>query len=266
MYDSFKRQINYLRISVTDRCNLRCVYCMPPSGVQLVDHADILSFEEILDVVRHAQAMGIDKIRITGGEPLVRKGVTGLISDISKISGIKDLSLTTNGILLEEFAKPLYEAGLKRVNISLDSLDPEKFRIITRGGDISRVLKGIDAAINAGLSPVKINCVVNESSQEEDALTLAAFCKENGLEVRYIKRMDLEHGVFSVVEGGSGGDCLHCNRLRLTANGYVKPCLFNDIGYSVRKLGPNKALNLAIKNKPECGTISAINKFNIIGG
>lgn len=139
VYDRFNRSINYLRISVTDRCNLRCRYCMPEDGVCLMDHSEILSFEEITEVVRVAVALGIDKFRITGGEPLVRKDILTLVSQIASVEGVKDLSMTTNGIFLEEMAKPLKEAGLKRLNISLDTLDPEKFAHITRGGDL---LKG----------------------------------------------------------------------------------------------------------------------------
>ncbi|MDD5694804.1 MAG: radical SAM protein, partial [Bacteroidales bacterium] len=147
MYDRFNRPIQYLRISVTDRCNLRCVYCMPEEGVVPLKHSDILSYEEILEVVGVAIESGIQKIRITGGEPLVRKGVVSLVSRVSSLKGIRDLSMTTNGILLEEFARPLKDAGLHRINISLDTLDPDRYRQLTRGGDITRVLKGIMAAL-----------------------------------------------------------------------------------------------------------------------
>lgn len=266
MFDSFNRHINYLRISVTDRCNLRCEYCMPEEGIRLMHHKDILTFEEIIEVVRVAVGLGVDKVRITGGEPLVRRGIVGLVEMISELEGIRDLSMTTNGILLEEFAAPLKAAGLQRINISLDTIDPEHFRKITRGGDISKVLKGIDKALEAGLSPVKINCVIKKSNEEPEAVKVREFCQEKGLHIRYIREMDLENGEFYVVHGGSGGDCARCNRLRLTANGMIKPCLFNDMEYSVRELGAKKALELALDNKPACGTVNRKGEFYNIGG
>ncbi len=266
MLDSYKRDINYLRVSVTDRCNLRCKYCMPAEGVSLMRHEDILSFEEIIDIVKIAVSKGISKVRITGGEPLVRRGIVSLIEQISVIPGIIDLSMTTNGIFLEEYAGRLAKAGIQRINISLDTVDPEKYAEITRGGDISKVARGIVAAKKAGLSPIKINCVVKNSSQESDALGVKDFCKKNGLEARFIQLMDLEKGHFSVVDGGSGGDCLICNRLRLTANGKIKPCLFNDIEFDVRMLGAEKAITEAIKSKPECGTFNKNGHFSNIGG
>ena len=228
MFDRFNRQINYLRVSVTDRCNLRCIYCMPEEGVPLLQHDDILRFEEIIEVVKVAVGMGITKIRITGGEPLVRKGIVGLVREIAGINGISDFGLTTNGILLEEFAGPLAEAGLHRINVSLDTLNPSRFAVLTRGGDVNRVIRGIHAAKTTGLNPIKINCVVRNSSGEPDALAVKQFCAEFGLEVRFIHEMNLADGRFTIVENGHGGDCLHCNRLRLTANGMIRPCLFND--------------------------------------
>jgi cyclic pyranopterin phosphate synthase len=266
MYDRFNRTVNYLRVSVTDRCNLRCLYCMPKEGIRLLDHKDILSFEEIVIVVRTAVELGITKVRITGGEPLVRKGIIDLISMISKIDGITDFGLTTNGILLEQFASDLAKAGLHRVNISLDTVDPDKFRQITRGGDIKMVFRGIEAARQAGLAPIKINCVVQKSSSEPDALEVKRFCKTHDLEVRFIHQMDLESGCFTVVEGGKGGDCLSCNRLRLTANGYLKPCLFDDLQYSIHESGIREAFEKAINFKPEKGSQNLLNRFHNIGG
>jgi GTP 3',8-cyclase len=266
MYDSFKRKINYLRISVTDRCNLRCKYCMPEDGVKLLQHNDILSFEEIVDVTRIAVNMGIDKVRITGGEPLVRKGIVDLIGMLKTIEGINDLSLTTNGQLLEVFAKPLADAGLQRINISLDTVDPDYYKTLTRGGIITNVIKGIVAAKKAGLEPIKLNCVVEDSSDEPDAIGVADFGKRMGLDVRFIKRMQLHQGSFSVVEGGSGGDCTRCNRLRLTANGKLKPCLFNDLEFDIRQLGAEEAIKQAIQLKPECGIMNSKNLFYNIGG
>ena len=266
MYDRFNRPINYLRVSVTDRCNLRCVYCMPEKGVQLLNHADILSYEEILEVITEAVLAGITKVRITGGEPLVRKGIVSFIGNVAAIPGIQDLGLTTNGMLLAGFAEALARAGLHRINISLDTLDQAKYSEITRGGEIRQVLEGIDAAKKAGLFPVKINCVVNHSSEEPDARAVRDFCRSNGLEVRFIHQMNLANGSFTLVENGHGGDCRNCNRLRLTAHGFIQPCLFNDLRFGIREHGIRKALELAVKMKPEHGTISLKNRFYNIGG
>lgn len=266
MYDSFKRKINYLRISVTDRCNFRCTYCMPAEGVPMMSHHDVLSFDEILDFTRLVVSKGVDKVRITGGEPLVRKGIVSLVEMLSAIDGIKDLSMTTNGALLPHFAEDLKKAGLHRVNISLDSMNPDRFREITRLGNLDEVLKGIDAAEKAELLPIKLNCVIKENSQEDDALAVKAFAEKRGFDVRFIHQMSLDDGSFSVVEGGEGGHCGVCNRLRLSADGKLFPCLFSDIGYSIRELGGEEALNLALKNKPKSGTTSVGHEFYNIGG
>lgn len=266
MYDRYRRNIHYLRISVTDRCNLRCRYCMPEKGIRLLRHEDILSYEEIVSFTRVAVEKGIDKVRITGGEPLTRKNIVYLIRLLAKVDGIKDLSLTTNGILLSEFAMPLKDAGLNRVNVSLDAVDPERYGEITRGGDFHRVMRGIDAAETAGLLPIKINCVVAKSSDEPDALGVKAFCESRKFHVRFIHRMDLETGEYAPVEGGTGGDCRLCNKLRLSSDGNLRPCLFNDLSFNVRELGPEKAIEMAIDAKPECGTKSVRNRFNVIGG
>lgn len=266
MLDRFERNITYLRISVTDRCNLRCRYCMPEEGISLISHDDILTYDEITDFTRLAVANGVNKVRITGGEPLVRKGVTGLVSMIEGIQGISDLSMTTNGVLLAEYAAGLAAAGLMRVNISLDTVDPERYRYVTRGGDINAVFRGIDAAQEAGLRPVKINCVIKSTPDEEDARAVAGYCIREGLEVRFIRQMDLASGTFSVVHGGNGGNCARCNRLRLTPGGMVRPCLFSDRGYSIRELGAAEALRRAVEEKPERGTVNSVNCFYNIGG
>ena len=266
MYDSFNRKITYLRMSVTDRCNLRCRYCMPEEGVKPLPHEKILSFEEILEVASYAVAHGVNKIRITGGEPLVRKGIVDLVAQLAKLPGLKDFGMTTNGILLPKFAQQLAAAGLKRVNISLDTVDPEKFKWITRLGDVEAVFKGIAAAQEAGLTPIKLNCVIKNNHNEPDARAVKAFADANGLQVRFIKEMNLETGQFSVVEGGDGGHCASCNRMRLTANGDLKPCLFTDLSYNVRELGVEKAYRQAIQNKPACGSINHLNQFSNIGG
>lgn len=266
MLDSFNRKITYLRISVTDRCNLRCTYCMPAEGVPLMSHSEIISFEEIMDVVKEAVKLGIFKFRITGGEPLVRKGIVDLVRMLAQTEGVKDLGMTTNGIFLTKFAKELKEAGLMRINISLDSTNPAKFNEITRLGDLQDVFDGIKAAQNAGFSLIKVNCVIKKSRDEEDAMQVAAYCKANNLEIRYIREMDLEKGTFYRVQGGDGGECSICNRLRLTANGKIKPCLFSNIDYDVRSLGAEKALLAAIMGKPESGSTNNKNTFNNIGG
>ena len=266
MFDRFDRNINYLRISVTDRCNLRCTYCMPEEGIQLFHHGEILSFNEIVGFTKAAVLNGVTKVRVTGGEPLVRKGITALVRMLSDIPEIKDLSMTTNGSLLKQFAKELKSAGLQRVNISLDTVDPEKFRTITRNGNLDDVFEGIIAANQAGLTPVKINCVIKASKEEEDAQEVTKFCLDNNLEIRYIRQMDLVRGHFSVVDGGTGGDCSVCNRLRLTSNGKLKPCLFSTMEFDIRQLGYEEAIRLAIGLKPECGTKNEKGAFYNIGG
>jgi cyclic pyranopterin phosphate synthase len=239
---------------------------MPGEGVKLIGHDDILTYDEITAFTRVAAGAGINKVRITGGEPLVRKGITSLVGMIAAIEGITDLSMTTNGILLSEYAGQLAAAGLMRVNISLDTLDPGKFRYVTRGGDISSVLRGIEAAQKAGLRPVKINCVIKSTPDEEDARAVAEYCMREGLEVRFIRQMDLASGTFSVVHGGSGGHCARCNRLRLTPEGMLRPCLFSESEYSVRELGAEEALRRAVQGKPEHGTVNRKNGFYNIGG
>ncbi len=266
MYDNFDRKINYLRISVTDRCNLRCVYCMPEDGIKMLQHSEVLSFEEITAITRVAVSLGVNKVRITGGEPLVRKGIVNLVEMMAAIPGIDDLSITTNGILLARYAVQLKEAGLNRVNISLDTLDGEKYNLLTRGGVLNEVLKGIQAAKDVGFQPLKINCVVRQSAEEKDAKMVAEYCKQQGLEVRFIHQMSLTEGHFSVVEGGSGGDCSNCNRLRLTANGKLMPCLFSELEYDVRLLGAEQAIRMALENKPSCGSMNLTGEFYNIGG
>lgn len=266
MIDCIGRNINYLRISVTDRCNLRCDYCMPQEGIKMVDHSRILTFSQIVDFTTTAVSMGIDKVRLTGGEPLVRRGITQLVREIALIDGIKDLSMTTNGVLLSEFAKELKEAGLMRVNISLDTTDSKRYAEITRGGDIRNVMAGISAAQEAGLNPVKINCVVDKHGQEPDALKVFDFAKENGFEVRFIHKMDLKKGEFGIVEGGDGGNCSICNRLRLTSTGMLKPCLFSDLEIDITKYSAQEAIERALNIKPSKGLINREGNFYNIGG
>ncbi|MDD4639658.1 MAG: radical SAM protein, partial [Bacteroidales bacterium] len=221
------------------------------------------------------------KVRITGGEPLERKGVVHLTEMLSAIKGIKELTMTTNGTLLAEFATSLKKAGLNRVNISMDTADPVRYREITRGGDIKALIKGILTARDAGLEPVKLNCVINSTHpqydsdseqintilpQERDAVSVAEFAQKHGLQVRFIPLMDLCRGEFGQVIGGDGGNCKICNRLRLTATGILKPCLFSDIGYDINELGAEKAICSALNHKPERGGNNTSGAFYNIGG
>jgi cyclic pyranopterin phosphate synthase len=294
--DSFKRTIDYMRISVTDRCNLRCIYCMPSDGLLPIVHKEILRYEEIVRILRIAVDIGVRKIRITGGEPLVRRNVTYLISLIKKIDGIKDLSLTTNGILLEQYAEELADAGLDRVNISLDSLKPDRYREITRGGDIDVVLKGIEAAERAGLIPIKINMVpirgLNDDEIEEfSRITLTypyqirfiefmpfgtrdMWSPEKFISVEEIKSVVKDIGPLTPVKLNKSGParyfrfhdaagvigfisplsnhfCKECNRLRLTADGKLRPCLFSeteiDLKSALRHGAPDEEIERLIK-------------------
>ena len=276
--DSFQRPIDYLRISVTDRCNLRCVYCMPAEGIDLLAHEDVLSYEEIYRVATAAAELGIKKVRITGGEPLVRIGLSGLIGMLAQIDTIDDIALTTNGILLARYADELKAAGLRRVNISLDTLKPEKFRLITRGGDLDAVLEGIEAAGIAGLNPIKINVVVMAGSNDDELTDFACKTVDDGWHVRFIEHMpfnsemasssfvsvnevrerlaslgELEpctfkgngpakyyrlpqaKGTIGFITPVSEHFCFHCNRLRLTADGKLRPCLLSEQEIDLRQ-------------------------------
>ena len=191
MKDSFGRRINYLRISLTDRCNLRCRYCMPEEGIEKFQHEDMLTLEETYKIAEAFVELGIDKIRFTGGEPLVRKGIVGLVSRISKLKGIKDLAMTTNGTLLGKYAKELKEAGLNRVNVSLDTLDKDKYKEITRGGSIDRFWSGIEEARRVGLQPIKINTVLVGGFNEDEVLDLVNLTKDREIDVRFIELMPI---------------------------------------------------------------------------
>ena len=264
--DPHGRRIDYLRISITDRCNLRCGYCAPVEAFSYLPPEQILTFEEINRLVRVAVPMGIRKVRITGGEPLIRKDILVLVNLLSRIQGIQDLAMTTNGVLLRKFAGRLKKGGLHRVNVSLDTLDPGRFADITRGGTLRRVLEGLEAARDAGLSPIKLNCVVRESSDEPDARQVAAFAEEQGYPIRFIRQMDMETGDFWVVDGGTGGDCSQCSRLRVTADGMIRPCLFSDLAISLREHGPEDAIRRAIAAKPARGGTRKDHDFHSIGG
>lgn len=279
LLDSFGRQITYLRVSVTDRCNFRCVYCMPADGIALQDRRDILHYEEIAEIVRVAASEGVREVRLTGGEPLVRRDLPDLVRMLAAIPGIEDLSLTTNGILLDRLAADLAAAGLKRINVSLDTLDPARFQRITRGGDFSRVLDGLEKAEKAGLKPIKINTVVMRGVNDDELESIARLTLDRPWNVRFIELMPvgnqapwgegfplpesmyfpIQHmlarltplGLEPIHEKvGSGparayrlrdaagsigfisplGEsfCADCNRLRLTADGHLRPCLMSD--------------------------------------
>lgn len=239
---------------------------MPKGNAFFLHNEDILTFCEICDFAGYAVNQGIKKIRLTGGEPLVRKEIVEIVSFLSKLEGLEDLSMTTNGLLLEEYARKLAEAGLHRVNISLDTVNPEKFAQLTGGGNLGRVLAGIKAAQEAGFGIIKINCVVDKDEKEPDAVEVAEFARKNKLHVRFIPRMDMAKGTFYGVIGGNGGICSICNRLRLTCDGRIKPCLFSDISFGIRVLGMEEALRRAVEEKPEAGKISTKCHFYNIGG
>ena len=342
--DGFGRRIDYLRISVTDRCNFRCVYCMPPEGVPWRDMDEILSFEEIERFAAAAVGEGISKIRLTGGEPLVRKGIVEHVARLRAITGIEAIAITTNGVLLPRYADALVEAGLNRVNISLDTLDADVFREVTRGGKLSDTLAGIDAAFASGMHPVKINVVVVRSL-DQDLLSFAALTRERAVHVRFIEYMPVggegeptaggacstestagawtieDHvpsdeivarltaegaaagfgdlkvvardeapggwgpasyyrfpgapGTIGVISPLSHHFCGECNRLRLTADGKLRMCLFSDEELDARAVlrgGTEADLHALIKEalarKPESHNmrIGTVRRMSQIGG
>ena len=319
MKDQYGRKINYMRLSITDLCNLRCEYCMPEEGIEKRPHKKNLSFEEMVDLVKAGVAMGIDKIRLTGGEPLVRHGIVELVKEIGQIPGIKDLTMTTNGILLPKYAKELKAAGLTRVNISLDTFDAEKFHKITRLGHVEDVFAGIKAAKEVGLSPIKINVVLINGFNDDEIETFVNYTMDNEVDVRFIELMPLgqssdfaEHKYLSndevlkrvpelqpFVEKEKSGPaeyyqlpgakgrvglinpiskhfCKECNRIRVTTDGKIKPCLHSDHEIDIlalRKEGKTyeEILLKAIEDKPEKHHINEHEKqllrnMNEIGG
>ena len=300
--DSFQRPIDYLRISVTDRCNLRCIYCMPAEGVRLMSHGDILSYEEIYAVAEAAAELGISKVRITGGDPLVRAGLPKLVQMLAQIDTIDDISLTTNGVLLARYAAELKQAGLRRVNVSLDTLKPDKFEYITRSSSLGDVLKGINVAGSVGLNPIKINVVVMSGVNDDELLDFAAKTITEEWHVRFIEympfgestgassfvsvsdimqrlevlgklepclhkmgngpakyfRLPKAKGTVGFITPVSEHFCFRCNRLRLTADGKLRPCLLSkdeiDLRQSLRNGMSSEELKRLIKeavaNKP----------------
>jgi len=274
--------VDYLRISVTDRCNLRCVYCNPLGDGGFVAPEEILSYEEIRRLVRLFVERGIRKVRLTGGEPLVRKDIAHLARNLSSIDGIEDLAMTTNGVLLEKAAAKLKAAGLNRVNISIDSVDREGYRRITGKDLLDDVLRGIDKAISVGLAPVKINAVILRGINEDQVIPLAGLARQSGVIVRFIEyfptdrntrpageyiaghrirdtienhfgplvslvggkstgpavyaRPAQSRGIIGFINGRSSVFCDSCNRLRLTSDGKIKPCLYSAYSYDMKKL------------------------------
>lgn len=282
MIDRYNRQINYLRVSVTDRCNLRCIYCMPDGIKKLLPHKEILSYEEILRVVKIATEIGINKVRITGGEPLIRKNIVDFLERLSNIEKIKDIGITTNGVFLKKYVKDLKSAGLKRLNISLDSLKKDKFKVITGVDALEKVLEGIEEAEKLGFEPIKINVVVMKGINDDEVIDFVKWSKEVSYQIRFIEfmpigensrwsknlfisRKEIKEKIESTVgsltpvkvdrsgpaeyfsvEGAKGligfispittHICARCNRLRLTADGRLRPCLFSDREIDLKSL------------------------------
>lgn len=270
LVDRFGRKIEYLRISVTDKCNYRCVYCMPEEGIELKSRDQILSFESIAEIARAAASLGIWKIRLTGGEPLVRRDIEKLVEMISDIPGIGEVAMTTNGSLLSrEKARALKRAGLSRVNISLDTLDSKDFEKITRGGDVSDVLEGIEAAAEAGLVPIKINKIISDSTTSEELERVRDFCRGKGLILQTIKQFSLydreeiddRHFTFD-----RPMPCSTCNKIRLTADGYLLPCLFSNRQIRVDFDDIEGSIRKAVEAKPRKGTACHNRMMGEIGG
>lgn len=266
--DSFGRRITYLRISVTDRCNYRCTYCMPEEGVTLKSHGEILRYEEIVSIVKVASELGISKIRLTGGEPLLKRNIETLVEEIACIPGINEVAMTTNGAMLTyEKARFLKNAGLNRVNISLDTIDPVKFKQITRNGELIYVLNGIKAAVDAGLTPVKINMVVFVGTTQKEIEDMRTFCSQKGLVLQTINHFSLKnHDSSRTYSADRPLRCALCNRLRLTADGFLKPCLFSDIEIKVDLKNIKRSFLQTVDAKPENGQSCLNRSMSQIGG
>ena len=304
MLDSYQRDIRYLRVSVTDRCNYRCAYCVPPEGVNWLEPSMILSDDEIVRVLSVLGRQGVSRVRLTGGEPLVRPGFVELVRKIKATGVIEDLSVTTNGSQLAHYAADLKAAGLNRVNISLDTIDPERFRELTCGGDVREVLAGIQAAIDAGLDPVKLNVVLTDAVSEEDLAFFQGLVREKPVAVRFIEYMpshrcrvrsgmsvttvtehlnkqtigklappsqtpcgcgpahylqgEADRGLYGFIAPISECFCDRCNRIRLTADGRLRPCLLSDseidlrtaLRHNVKDEEIEELFRLAVRSKP----------------
>jgi len=268
LLDRFSRKIDYLRISVTDRCNHRCTYCMPEAPFVHKSHSEILSYEQIELLAKVAAKMGITKVRLTGGEPLVRKNIEQLVAKLASIEGIDEVCMTTNGSLLADMAAKLKRCGLSRINISIDSLNPDRYRRITRGGDLHQVLAGVDAAIKAELTPIKINMVILDDTTEEEIETAKAFCEQRGLQLQKIMQFSLydRTDLSRRFRTERPPKCTNCNRLRLTADGFLKPCLFSDDEIKVNFDDINGSILEAVAKKPKNGSSCRNRLMNQIGG
>ncbi len=266
MLDSFNREIYYLRISVTDKCNLRCRYCMPEEGVSHKKHQDLLSFEQMRQIVREAVGLGFRKFRLTGGEPLVKRGIVDLTRMIAEVDGVDFLGMTTNGSLLAKYAAPLKDAGLIGINISLDTLNPEKYREITRGGDLRDVIEGIESAISQKFEPIKINTVVSPQTSSGEVEELEKFCMQHGIQLQRIKEYSLLSDKDDSSEFERPPRCGECNRLRLTADGKMKPCLHSDSEIEVDFSDIRGSLKKAILDKPGRGLTCTGRNMVEIGG
>jgi cyclic pyranopterin phosphate synthase len=265
MRDSFDRDITYLRISVTDKCNLRCRYCMPPEGVPMRRHDEFLSLEQMAAAARAAVGLGIAKVRLTGGEPLVKRGIVDLVRMIASIDGLGHLAMTTNGTLLAPLAVSLREAGLDSVNVSLDTLDPGRYRDLTRGGDIGSALAGLSAALGAGF-PVKVNMVVLADTPMGDVGKMRAFCAARGASLQLINHFELAQRKQEQEAFDRPPPCDRCNRIRLTADGMLKPCLHSDAEVRLDFSRLEESLREAILTKPRRGSACTIRAMPQIGG
>lgn len=316
MRDPFGRSISYMRISVTELCNLRCRYCMPEEGVCKKRHEDMLAEDELIRAVEAAASLGITKLRITGGEPLVKKNILSICRRAAAVAGIRELCLTTNGILLPELAKPLKDAGVRRLNISLDTLDPEKYAYITRMGSLQQAAEGIRAALSAGFEKIKLNTVLIGGFNDDEIAPLAELTRRYPIDLRFIELMPMVQGGFGPecfipntrvlevlpelekqpADGGvarlyrlpgalgnvglispvNAHFCAGCNRIRLTADGKLKPCLHSAEEYSIKGLSKEQmreVITQVINAKPEWhGVLNAQNpshagrNMNQIGG
>lgn len=307
MKDGFGREITYLRLSVTERCNLRCRYCMPEDGICTKRHEDMLTEDEMIMAVQAAASLGIHKLRLTGGEPLVKKNILSICERAAKLDGIKEVCLTTNGTLLPQMAKQLRDVGVDRLNISLDTLNPEKYAYITRRGTLDQALRGIEAALEAGFDRLKINAVLIGGFNDDEIPALAELTRRYPADMRFIELMPMtdneEFGQKAYVPGaavltalpelepvdyadgvaklyhlpGAQGNiglisavsshfCATCNRIRLTADGKLKPCLHSDQEYTIKGLdyeGMRREMERAILAKPAChAPLSAAERSN----
>jgi len=318
LVDPRGRRIEYLRISITDRCNFRCIYCQSKGPFKFLPHEEILTFEEIESIVRVGVKLGVKVVRLTGGEPLLRKGIVELVARLAKIPGLEDLSLTTNGYFLSELAKPLKEAGLKRINISLDTLSEEKFSELTGGFSLKKVMDGLYLSLSAGFTAVKINSVIIRGFNDEECEELAKLSIELPVEVRFIEfmpvgknslwdesrvvpiseikerverlgkllptekvgkgpaavfRFEGAKGKVGFISPLSSHFCGSCNRLRITADGRLRPCLFSDEEINLKdylrgkKGSLEEAFREAMRIKPEMGVKASTQRpMRAIGG